>query len=102
MSGSYLLDTSIIIDLFAKDETIKARLEKAENTFIPSIAVGELYYGARKSARVEKNIQQIEQLVIASMVLSCMGKPGIGMALSKISFEKSANLFQKMTFGFQP
>ncbi len=43
MSGKYLLDTSIIIDLFANDEVVIGQLEEAESTFVPSIAVGELH-----------------------------------------------------------
>ena len=60
MSGKYLLDTSIIIDLFANDEVVIGQLEAAENTFVPSIAVGELHYGARKSTRAKKNLGQVE------------------------------------------
>jgi tRNA(fMet)-specific endonuclease VapC len=41
MSGKYLLDTSIIVELFANDRAVHKRLEKAESVFIPSIAVGE-------------------------------------------------------------
>jgi predicted nucleic acid-binding protein len=39
MSGNYLLDTSILIELFAQDANVLAQLEKAENTYIPSIAL---------------------------------------------------------------
>jgi tRNA(fMet)-specific endonuclease VapC len=39
--------------------------------FIPSIAVGELFYGARKSSRVEENIRKIENFVGESAILSC-------------------------------
>jgi tRNA(fMet)-specific endonuclease VapC len=62
MSGNFLLDTSVLIDLFAQDKDILSRLEKAESTFIPSIALGELHYGARKSLRTEKNLEQLDQL----------------------------------------
>ncbi len=49
MSGRYLLDTNIIIALFANDIAVNNHLVNAEEIFIPSIAVGELFYGARKS-----------------------------------------------------
>jgi tRNA(fMet)-specific endonuclease VapC len=88
MSGNYLLDTSILVDLFAEDEIIKAQLAKVENTFIPSIAIGELYFGARKSVRAEKNIQQIEQLVIASVVLPCDGETGYWYGIVKDRLRK--------------
>ena len=71
MSGNYLLDTSVLIELFAKDKNILARLGKAESTFVPSIALGELHYGARKSSRIEKNLEQIEALASEAVVLPC-------------------------------
>jgi tRNA(fMet)-specific endonuclease VapC len=50
MSGKYLLDT-IIIALFAGDEAVKENLSRAEETFVASVVIGELCYGARKSVR---------------------------------------------------
>ncbi|TEU15540.1 MAG: PIN domain-containing protein [Anaerolineales bacterium] len=50
MSGRYLLDTNIIIALFASDTAVKDNLAKAK-VFVPAIAIGELYFGARKSGR---------------------------------------------------
>jgi tRNA(fMet)-specific endonuclease VapC len=71
MSGNYLLDTSVLIELFAHDTDVLARLERAESTFIPSIALGELHYGARKSSRAEKNLEQLEQLASQAVILPC-------------------------------
>lgn len=51
MSGKYLLDTNIIIALFADDIVVKENLIQADEVFIPSIAIGELCYGAKKSGR---------------------------------------------------
>ena len=42
MSGKYLLDTNIIIDLLADVEDVKAMLAEAEEVFASSIAIGEL------------------------------------------------------------
>ncbi len=39
MSGRYLLDTNIIIALFADDADVKERLEQVAEVFIPSIAI---------------------------------------------------------------
>lgn len=71
MNGKYLLDTNIIIALFADEATIKAHLAKAEEVFLPSIAVGELYYGANKSQRVQENLARIEEFVLENVILSC-------------------------------
>jgi tRNA(fMet)-specific endonuclease VapC len=50
MSGKCLLDTNIVIALFADDSAVKENLVKTDEIFIPSIVIGELNYGARKSA----------------------------------------------------
>lgn len=71
MSGRYLLDTNIIIALFANESTVLDQLHTAEEVFIPCIAIGELYYGARKSVRVNENLQRIDEFVASNFVLIC-------------------------------
>lgn len=71
MSGSVLLDTNIIIGLFANDQAILAHLSETDHIFIPSIVLGELYFGAYKSAHSERNVRRIEEFVAASAVLVC-------------------------------
>jgi tRNA(fMet)-specific endonuclease VapC len=71
MSGRYLLDTNIIIALFADELAVKNRLAQADEVFIPSIAVGELCYGARKSGRSKENLERIDEFVANSTVLEC-------------------------------
>ncbi|MEH1875208.1 PIN domain-containing protein [Nostoc sp.] len=46
MTGRYLLDTNIIIALFANDIAVNNQLVNAEEIFIPSVDIGELFYGA--------------------------------------------------------
>jgi tRNA(fMet)-specific endonuclease VapC len=71
MSGKYLLDTNIIIALFASETAVQTSLANVSEVFISSIVVGELYYGARKSARTVENLERIDQLVANSVVLGC-------------------------------
>ena len=71
MSGRYLLDTSILIALFAAETAVKEKLAQASEVFIPSIAVGELYYGAWKSQRRRENVAQVDELAAGSVVLGC-------------------------------
>ncbi|HIK30567.1 MAG TPA: type II toxin-antitoxin system VapC family toxin [Oscillatoriales cyanobacterium M59_W2019_021] len=71
MSGRYLLDTNIIIALFADEAIIKNNLAQASEVFIPSFAIGELCYGARKSGRVRENLARIDELVASSAILEC-------------------------------
>lgn len=71
MNGSYLLDTNIVIALFANDSTVIERLSVAARTFIPTMVLGELYYGANKSARSKSNIAHIDSFALKSAVLVC-------------------------------
>jgi len=71
MSGRYLLDTNIIIALFADEAIVKDNLAQASSVFIPSIVIGELCYGARKSGRIGADLAKIDELVAASAILVC-------------------------------
>ena len=44
---------------------------QAEEVFIPSIVIGELYYGANKSQRVQENLTKIKNFIINNVILSC-------------------------------
>jgi tRNA(fMet)-specific endonuclease VapC len=71
MSGSYLLDANVVIALFASDTVVSERLKFAAEVFIPSIVIGELFYGARKSGRVRENTTRIDEFVEGNVILSC-------------------------------
>ncbi|WP_244997469.1 PIN domain-containing protein [Richelia sinica] len=71
MNGRYLLDTNIIIAFFADEIAVKNNLSQTNEVFIPSIAVGELCYGARKSSRSKENLERIEELIAKNTVLEC-------------------------------
>ena len=69
MNGKFLLDTNIIIALFAQDVLIQEHLAKAQATFVSIITVGELYYGAEKSKHINANTQRIDEFVDQHTVL---------------------------------
>jgi tRNA(fMet)-specific endonuclease VapC len=71
MSGRYLLDTNIIIALFADDTVVKDNLGQADQVFVSSIAIGELCFGARKSGQAKENLARIEDFASNSVVLGC-------------------------------
>jgi tRNA(fMet)-specific endonuclease VapC len=48
VSGSFLLDTNIVIAILAKDPAVHQRLVEATEIFVPSIVLGELYYGEKR------------------------------------------------------
>ena|SRR5215216_2035102 len=61
MNGRVLLDTNIVIALFARDETVLRELSNAESVFVPSIVLGELFYGAYESRRFDENMTRMEE-----------------------------------------
>lgn len=71
MSGKYLLDTNIIIALFAEDPLVKKHIAKAGEIFIPAIVIGELFFGAFKSGRPKANTARIENFAACNTVLAC-------------------------------
>lgn len=71
MSGRFLLDTNIVISLFADDAIIKQNLTQADEIFIPSVVIGELCYGAWKSGRFKANLARVEEFTAVSTILPC-------------------------------
>lgn len=45
-SGAYLLDSSVLIRSLRGDAAISARIDSAPQTYVSSIVLGELYFGA--------------------------------------------------------
>jgi tRNA(fMet)-specific endonuclease VapC len=71
MSGKFLLDTNILIAVFAADPSVQQHLALPGEIFVPVVALGELYYGARKSTHVDANIGRIDELAASSALLGC-------------------------------
>ena len=63
MNGKLLLDTNIVIAIFANDAAVMNSLADANEVFLPSIALGELYTvltnqaAWRQILRAEMNLQ---------------------------------------------
>jgi tRNA(fMet)-specific endonuclease VapC len=71
MSGSVLLDTSIVIELFANNPAVMQNLAATSQIFLPSIVLGELYYGAFQSQKVKENTEQIVHFAAQNTILGC-------------------------------
>ncbi len=64
MSGSnVLLDTNIIAALFKGDISIADEIDKSSKVYLSVVVIGELFYGAQYSVRIESNLKNIEKLV---------------------------------------
>ncbi len=71
MTGRFLLDTNIVIALFAGDPNVQQQLTAASEVFIPSIVIGELYYGAHRSGQRNTNVAHIDGFAAQNVVLPC-------------------------------
>lgn len=71
MAGRLVLDTSVVVDLFAGDSATRDVLSAADEVFVPSIVIGELFYGARRSNRRDANLAQVEAFASSTAVLPC-------------------------------
>jgi tRNA(fMet)-specific endonuclease VapC len=71
VNGRFLLDTNIIIALLAQDPIVHERITRAEEILIPCIALGELFFGAYKSLRVQENLARIDDFARNNAVLLC-------------------------------
>ncbi len=69
-SGVYLLDTSILILSLRGNGAIRVRLAAATRLYIPSIALGELYYGAYGSpTRAKSALSDLATLAATNTIL---------------------------------
>ncbi len=62
IGNKFLLDTNIITAWLKGDASVADKIDKAKEIHIPVIVLGELYYGALYSTRVEKNIKDIKSI----------------------------------------
>jgi tRNA(fMet)-specific endonuclease VapC len=67
----YLLDTNAIVAILEGDTAIQPLLTPPNETFVPVVAVAELYFGAEKSGRVEANIKRLDEFIRRRTVLKC-------------------------------
>lgn len=58
----YVLDTSVLIEIIRQNPAIRFHLATAQDLYVSSIALGELYYGAQYSANPAKGIAEIDAL----------------------------------------
>jgi tRNA(fMet)-specific endonuclease VapC len=46
-------------------------LKDAGEVYIPSVVIGELYYGAHKSSQASQNLRRIEAFIASNSILAC-------------------------------
>ena len=63
MSGRYLLDTNVAIRVLNREVNLEARREEGLEAFLCVTVVGELPFGAAKSAKPEDYRGRVERLI---------------------------------------
>ncbi len=71
LSGKYLLDTNVVIALFAGDLMVQEKVRNAEYIVAAPPVIGELCFGAQKSNKVTENLHKIDIFVQQSIVFPC-------------------------------
>jgi tRNA(fMet)-specific endonuclease VapC len=68
--NSVRLDTSVVIRHFRDATALVGKLAAYEELYLPGPALAELYYGAFRSDRTQKHLDQIERFLAAADVLT--------------------------------
>lgn len=69
MTGKVLLDTNAVIALLAGDDRLWLKIVDAEAVFVSTTVLGELYYGAAKSGKVDQNLAAVDKFAQTCAVL---------------------------------
>ncbi|HME31183.1 MAG TPA: type II toxin-antitoxin system VapC family toxin [Terriglobales bacterium] len=88
MSGRALVDTNIVIALFAGDPAIVESLESKMAVFLCVPVIGELRYGALASARVEQNLARLDEFSKAVEVLPCDSETAVFYSAVKFDLRR--------------
>ncbi len=67
---SWLLDTNCLIYVL-ENRNAGQILLREKDLYVPIPAIGELYFGARKSERIESNIARVADLLSRFVILDC-------------------------------
>jgi tRNA(fMet)-specific endonuclease VapC len=63
MTGNVLLDTNAVAALFKDDPAVHERLSQHVRVLVSAVVLGELYFGAQKSTRLDKHLRQINRFL---------------------------------------
>ena len=91
MSGDYILDSNIVINIFRNDSATIKEESKLSKIYIPVIVLRELLYGANKSNQTSKRTLEIEQLKRRVTLLYLMDNTTKCYGESKKSYERLWN-----------
>src|SRR5437879_5482976 len=71
MPGRALLDTTIVIAYRAAEQSVVDRVESLDAAYVSAVTVGELAFGAHKSARPARQMEWLEDFTRSVAILPC-------------------------------
>jgi tRNA(fMet)-specific endonuclease VapC len=71
VNGKALVDTNVVIALFAGEPGVVENVQRHAAVFLCAPVLGELRYGAQASARVQSNLERLDKFAKALIVLPC-------------------------------
>ncbi len=88
MDGRTLVDTNVVIALFAGDPAAMESLEGKTAVFLCVPVIGELRYGALASARIEQNLARLDEFSKAVEILPCDSETAVFYSAVKFDLRK--------------
>lgn len=88
MSGKLLVDTNVVVALFAGDPSALQRLERRPELFLCVPVLGELRYGALASSRVEQNLTRLDRFAQSVRILPCDAETVLYYSAVRLSLRK--------------
>ena len=73
MDGEYLLDTNIVVAVLGDEPVVRRYLTERPRVSVSVTVLGELYFGAFKSAKLNENLIRINDLLSEVKILDCDG-----------------------------
>jgi tRNA(fMet)-specific endonuclease VapC len=68
-NGSIVLDTNLAVKFLASDRQIQKRVAETDRVIVSTVVLGELFYGAQCSDRLEENLRRVEDFAAHSEVV---------------------------------
>ena len=92
MNGKYCFDTNIIIALFGGTESVVTKMAQINEAFISSTVLGELYYGALKSSRLQENLKRITDFAVDCTILNCDEETAVEYGKIKVELTQKGKM----------
>jgi len=71
MAGKFLLDTNIVIAIWKSEPQVVRKIHAKHVHFLPSTVLGELYFGAFHSGKVQENLARVDLIAEEWAILPC-------------------------------